>query len=139
MKHEKKYEIMGLLDDRIYEEVLQKREELTRGSVHRPARVLVILDLHRLEQRTTPIGGHGDPLTLPASELQQNEPFTQPLFGLYRNRIILGRRDACCVKITSHTQPLYLHDGGILHPLRVGEGRSRALALGRGGRVHTGI
>ena len=35
MKHEKKYEIMGLLDDRIYEEVLQKREELTRGGVHR--------------------------------------------------------------------------------------------------------
>ena len=35
MKHEKKYEIMGLLDDRIYEEVLQKREKLTRGGVHR--------------------------------------------------------------------------------------------------------
>ena len=35
MKHEKKYEIMGLLDDRIYEEVLQKREELTCGGVHR--------------------------------------------------------------------------------------------------------
>ena len=35
MKHEKKYEIMGRLDDRIYEEVLQKREELTRGGVHR--------------------------------------------------------------------------------------------------------
>lgn len=35
MKHEKKYEIMGLLDDRIYEEVLQKREELTRGGIGR--------------------------------------------------------------------------------------------------------
>ncbi len=35
MKHEKKYEIMGLLDDRIYEEVLQKRDALSRGGVHR--------------------------------------------------------------------------------------------------------
>ena len=35
MKHEKKYEIMGLLDDRIYEEVLQKREELTRRGIGR--------------------------------------------------------------------------------------------------------
>ena len=46
MKHEKKYEIMGLLDDRIYEEVLQKREELTRGGVHRtgnrPRQMLLI-------------------------------------------------------------------------------------------------
>ena len=106
---------------------------------YRPARVLVILHLHRLEQRAAPIGGHGDPLTLPASELQQNEPFPQPLFGLYRNRIILGRRDVCCAKITSHTQPLYLHNGGILHPLRVGKWSGGTLTLGRGGRVHTGI
>lgn len=35
MKHEKKYEIMGLLDDRIYEEVLQKRDALSRGRVRR--------------------------------------------------------------------------------------------------------